>query len=115
MSTFFTYAEGSLLLRLLMAHCLSDFFLQPDHWVADKKKKAWKSKYLWYHGLITGVVAWIFVWDWQLWRPILLLTGSHIIIDTIKLLLAKTRKKIGPEFYLFVFDQLLHIAVIAIV
>jgi hypothetical protein len=112
MSTFFTLAEGSLLLRLFIAHCLTDFFLQPDHWIADKKKKIWRSKYLWYHGLVTGLVAWIFVWDWQLWEQILLLTLSHILIDAIKLLLGKTRKKVGPEFYLFLFDQFLHVTVI---
>ena len=37
--SFFTYEDGSLLVRLLIAHCLTDFFLQPDHWVADKKQK----------------------------------------------------------------------------
>ncbi len=112
MNTFFTSAEGSLLLRLLIAHCLTDFFLQPDHWVADKKKNVWRSKYLWFHGLVTGLVAWILVWDWQLWEQVLLLTVSHILIDTIKLLLGRTRKKVGPEFYLFLFDQLLHVIVI---
>lgn len=112
MNTFFTYAEGSLLLRLLIAHCLTDFFLQPDHWVQDKKKNVWRSKYLWYHGLLTGVVAWVLIWDWQLWLQILFLVVTHITIDTIKLLLGKTRKRVRPEFYLFVFDQVLHIAIL---
>jgi hypothetical protein len=112
MNTFFTYAEGGLLLRLLIAHCLTDFFFQPDHWVADKKKKIFKSKSLWLHGLITGVVAWILLWDLNLWVPVLLLTGSHILIDAGKLLLGRTTKKVGAEFFLFVVDQLLHLAII---
>lgn len=114
MSTYFTIEEGSLLVRLLIAHCLTDFFLQPDHWVTDKKKKVFRSKYLWLHGLVTGVVAWIFVWDWRLWAPILLLTVSHILIDAVKLLLGKTRRQVGPEFYLFLIDQFLHAASIIV-
>jgi len=115
MIPFFTYADGSLLVRLLIAHCLTDFFLQPDHWVADKKKNTWKSKYLWYHGLVTGIVAWLFVWDLQLWWAILFVTGTHILIDTIKLSFGRKSTKIGTEFRLFVIDQLLHVIVIVIV
>lgn len=33
----FTYSEGSILLRLLLSHVLTDFFLQPNSWVKDRK------------------------------------------------------------------------------
>jgi hypothetical protein len=115
MNSVFTYEEGSLLLRLFLAHCLTDFFLQPDQWVADKRKKLWNSKYLWYHGLLTGVVAMIFVWNWEWWWAILLLTVSHIIIDLIKVSMGKKTTKVGTEFILFAIDQLLHIAMLMIV
>jgi hypothetical protein len=115
MNSFFTHEEGSLLVRLLVAHCLTDFFLQPDRWVADKKKKLWNSKYLWYHGLITGVVAMILVWNWEWWWAILLLTVSHIIIDLIKVSIGKKTNKVGTEFILFTIDQFLHIAMLMIV
>jgi hypothetical protein len=108
MTAFFTYAEGSLLVRLLIAHCLTDFFLQPDHWVADKKKQIWKSKYLWYHGLVTGLVAWLFVWDPELWWAILVITATHVLIDGIKLTLGQKSRKIGTEFRLFMADQIVH-------
>ena len=36
METLFTTSEVSILIRLLIAHCLADFFFQPDRWVADK-------------------------------------------------------------------------------
>jgi hypothetical protein len=108
MTAFFTYAEGSLLVRLLIAHCLTDFFLQPDHWVADKKKQIWKSKYLWYHGLVTGLVAWLFVWDPELWWAILVITATHVLIDGIKLTWGQKSRKIGTEFRLFMADQIVH-------
>jgi hypothetical protein len=114
MTAFFTYAEGSLLIRLLIAHCLTDFFLQPDHWVADKKKKIWASKYMWFHGVVTGIVAWLLVWDFQLWWAILVITGAHLLIDGIKLSFGIRRTKIASEFRLFMIDQLFHIIVIVI-
>ncbi|MGZ5135249.1 MAG: DUF3307 domain-containing protein [Flavitalea sp.] len=115
MTAFFTYAEGSLLVRILIAHCITDFFLQPNHWVEDKRKNIWKSKYLWYHGLVTGITAWLLVWDLQQWWAILLITGSHILIDTLKLVAGNKVRKVSREFFLFMLDQLLHILVIVIV
>src|SRR5688572_14396765 len=114
MTAFFTYADGSLLVRLLIAHYLTDFFLQPDHWVEDKKKKIWRSKFLWYHGLVTGLIAWLFVWDPELWWAILLITVTHVIIDGIKLSLGKKSSKVGTEFRLFLADQIAHVVVITI-
>jgi hypothetical protein len=115
MTAFFTYAEGSLLVRLLIAHCLTDFFLQPNHWVEDKKKNTWKSKYLWYHGLVTGIIAWLVVWDLQLWWAILLITCSHVVIDALKLMAVNKTRKVSREFLLFILDQLLHVLLIVLV
>ena len=114
MTAFFTYADGSLLVRLLIAHCLTDFFLQPGRWVADKKEKIWRSKFLWYHGLVTGLVAWLLVWDPKLWWTILLIMVTHTLIDGIKLSLGKNGQKVGTEFRLFVGDQVAHGVVITI-
>ncbi len=115
MTELFTYADGSLLVRLLIAHCVTDFFLQPNHWVADKKEKVWKSKFLWYHGLVTGFIAWLFVWDPKLWWAILIVTVTHIVIDGIKLSLQNQSRKIATEFRLFMADQLAHLFIIMIV
>lgn len=115
MTELFTYADGSLLIRLLIAHCLTDFFLQPDHWVADKKKKIFRSRFLWYHGLVTGLVAWLLVWDPKLWWAIFIVTVTHVIIDGIKLSLQDRSKKIATEFRLFMADQLAHLLIIMIV
>jgi hypothetical protein len=107
--TFFSYEEASILVRLLIAHCLTDFFLQPNKWVSQKRIKGWSSKYLWYHGLLTGLVAWIFLGSLQLWWAALLILITHIVIDGIKL---KSEKKKGSGLALFLADQLSHIVII---
>lgn len=113
MNDFFSQQEASMLVRLLMAHCFTDFFLQPGRWVEDKRRNTWKSKYLWYHGLVTGVVAWLLLWDLKAWWLVLLLTGSHILIDGIKLSAGKRSSgKKNFDFFLFTLDQCLHIIVI---
>jgi len=111
MTTFFTYEEASILVRLLLAHCLTDFLLQPNRWIKEKRAKVWKSKYLWYHGLLTGAMAWVFLWNIKLWWIVLIITATHIIIDGIKL---KAEKKNIAGFLLFMLDQLAHISILII-
>ena len=41
-----------LVLKLVLAHAIGDFVLQPDQWVKDKTIKKHKSKYLYFHVLI---------------------------------------------------------------
>ena len=109
MTSYFTYEEASLLVRLLIAHCLTDFILQSDKWVTEKRKKLWASKYLWYHGLITGSVAWIFLANLKLWWVVLLITATHIMIDGSKL---QAERKRGSGLVLFMLDQFIHFLVL---
>ena len=115
METLFTTSEVSILIRLLIAHCLADFFFQPDRWVADKKLRIWRSKFLWYHGLVIALVTWLLVWDVRLWWAVLLITLAHIMIDGLKLSLGRKSSKIATEFRLFVADQALHVLTIVLV
>jgi hypothetical protein len=41
-----------LTIKLLIAHIIGDFVLQPDSWVKDKKTNKHKSKFLYLHGLV---------------------------------------------------------------
>lgn len=113
MSTGFTYEEGSILIRLLIAHCLTDFFWQPNHWIKGKKEYLWRSKYLFYHILLTGAVAWIAVWHLSYWPAIAFLMASHWLIDGAKLEISR-RSVLSSrqDLLLFLADQLLHVAVI---
>lgn len=118
MPALFTYEEVVVLIKLLIAHTLTDFFWQPDRWVKDKCVRVWKSKYLWYHGLLTGAVVWIFLFDIHLWWAVLLIAVSHTLIDGLKLQKGlshskkenyTTEEKAKYALRLFVADQALHI------
>jgi hypothetical protein len=96
-----------------MAHCLSDFLLQPNSWVADKQNKVWASGYLYIHVLAAGIVTGIFLWKIYLWQAVLLITITHLLIDGLKLQAEKHFKNTrNADFRLFIIDQLMHITVI---
>ena len=107
----FSYEEASILVRLLIAHCITDFLLQPNKWIADKKRRIWNSKYLWYHGILTGAVAWLFITHLNLWWAILLIIITHTITDGWKL---SAEKKQGSKLSLFLIDQLIHVIILVI-
>ena len=47
--------------KLLLAHLIGDFLLQPTSWVEDKEKNKQKSLYLYLHTFLHGAIAWILV------------------------------------------------------
>ncbi|WP_284462606.1 DUF3307 domain-containing protein [Chryseobacterium sp.] len=96
-------------IKLILAHLLGDFTLQPNSWVADKEHNKLKSKFLYFHVLIHTILSFIFLWDLQLWWVAVLVGFTHFIIDAAKLSFqnVKTKKR------WFFIDQLLHVLVIA--
>lgn len=109
MNSFFTYEQSSIVIRLLIAHCLTDFLFQPNHWIAEKRRRIWHSKYLIYHGLLTGAVAWLLVPQLHIWWAILTLIVTHTITDGLKL---TTERKNGSRLSFFLIDQLIHVIII---
>lgn len=97
-----------ILIKLLLAHLIGDFFLQPQSWVKEKEKKKLKSPKLYFHVLIHVAVTSILLWDTSLWPIILTIGVSHFIIDALKLVFQTKRTKRK----LFFLDQLLHVLVI---
>lgn len=91
-----------ILMRLLIAHFLADFALQPFKWVKDKDAKKLRSKYLYFHVLLHGILTYVLVADWRNFLMPLLIIAIHFLIDVLKIY----RKK---NFIWFVIDQLLHI------
>jgi len=74
----------SLLVRLLIAHLLADFVFQSDSWVEQRKKDGWRSRHLYMHGIVAGVLAYLLSGLWSLmWLPAVV-AGTHILIDGIK-------------------------------
>jgi hypothetical protein len=92
------------LIKLLLSHLLSDFILQPSSWVKQRTEKHFQAPYLYLHGLITALLAWVFI-GWTYWGIALILLISHILIDGWK-----SYQKDTVTYFLI--DQLLHVAVI---
>lgn len=102
----------ALFLSLVLAHLAGDFLLQPTAWVKDKKKKKIKSKYLYYHvGLHFLLLLITTQFDSRYFLGVLFVVLSHFGIDCAKLYFEKKK----TEKLWFFTDQLLHLAVIAMV
>lgn len=99
----------AILLRLLFAHVLSDFFFQSDK-ICDGKQGKTKKKYVYQllHSSIHASMAYLFVADWGNWIIPLVIFISHILMDYIKV---EYMKKDVASFFI---DQLVHIAVIVV-
>lgn len=96
------------LLKLLLAHILGDFFLQPNSWVAEKEKKKLKADKLYLHIAIHIALIFLVFGSLSVWKIALLIGVLHGIIDAAKLLFQKEKTK---RVWFFV-DQLLHVVVI---
>lgn len=109
-----------LLLKLLLAHFVADFLLQPLSWVNDKKEKAFRSGKLLLHVLVHGLLySLVLAFQTKYWLGLIILMVSHYLIDGLKSLAGK--KLADNDHFLinsrslFLLDQLLHVAVIAAV
>ncbi len=79
-----TQIDISLLIRLVIAHLLTDFVFQSDSWVEQRKKDGWRSRHLYMHGIVAGVLAYLLSGLWSLmWLPVVV-AATHILIDGIK-------------------------------
>lgn len=108
-SIYFSNYEINLLLRLIIAHLLSDFLLQTDKMVQNKK---WVSKEMFAHIGIVYLTTALFSFLW--WQSILI-AFIHYLIDGIKISLKKNTHFKTRNTQLFILDQLAHISTIVIV
>jgi hypothetical protein len=92
-------------IKLILAHFIGDFLLQPKSWVSEKEDHKAKSLKLYIHILIHGILVLLVLWDFKYWLLTLLLMTSHGIIDTLKLYFQKESSK----SYWFFIDQALHV------
>ena len=98
-----------MLLRILVAHFLADFILQPTSWVNRKNEHGIKSGYFWLHIGIHLLTLSILLWDPNLWPVILWVTIGHLILDALK------SKLSNSGIWIFLADQLLHVLIIVLV
>jgi hypothetical protein len=94
-----------ILIKLILAHFIGDFLLQPTSWVKDKEESKANSIFLYAHILIHGLLIILILWNVNYWLLALLLMIAHGIIDTIKLYAQKEDNKSNW----FLIDQILHI------
>ena len=93
------------LTKLILAHLITDFILQPKSWVDERNKKHFLSLKLYFHTSITALLAWILI-GWQYWLVAVIIMVTHTLIDGWK-----SYQK--PTVIYFLADQLLHLFVIA--
>ncbi|MBT8254543.1 MAG: DUF3307 domain-containing protein [Flavobacteriaceae bacterium] len=99
-----------LLLKLIIAHLIGDFFLQTKSSVKEKNRLKLRSPMLYLHVLIHVVLLGIVIWDLEAWPIILIIGGSHLIIDALKIILQTNKNR----RWLFFLDQLFHLTVIVL-
>ena len=98
--------ESIWLTKVILAHLITDFILQPTSWVEDRTQKHFYSAKLYLHGLITGLVAWILI-GWQYWLVAIIIWLTHTLIDGWK-----SYQKTTARYFLI--DQSLHLIVIVV-
>ncbi len=95
-----------ILLRLLLAHLISDYIFQWKGLVENKEKNGIISGYFWTHILITGLAVWIVLPGWEFWYIALIVAVTHLAIDWWKVWVGK------DNLFYFTLDQVLHILVL---
>lgn len=96
--------------KLILAHLIGDFLLQPNQWVAHKERHKAASPYLYLHVLVHFLLYMLVLWDLNLWWMAAAAAVLHLIIDAAKLQFQNVKnKKIW-----FLADQAMHILVIAV-
>ncbi len=96
------------LVQLSVAHIMVDFFLQPRSWIEDRRKLLWRSRRLYYHALLAGIVPFILLGSLDNWPLVPVFALTHLIIDGVKCRYEDNTK-------VFIADQAAHFAVIVLV
>jgi len=108
-NSLYTNQEVIILFRLIIAHLLSDFILQTDKMVKNKK---WFSREMFTHIGIVYLTTALFSFLW--WQSILIAL-VHYLMDGTKISLKKTDYFQKRDTQLFIIDQLGHILTILLV
>ncbi|MFF5383912.1 DUF3307 domain-containing protein [Pedobacter suwonensis] len=99
------------LIKLILAHLIGDFFLQPNAWVKDKERKKLKSGKLYLHVMIHVALIFIVFLSFDVWKTALTIGVMHLIIDALKSIF-QTHKNARILFFV---DQVLHFSSIVAV
>ena len=93
-----------LLIKLVAAHLLSDFFFQPKSWVDDRNNRHYSSLKLYLHGGITFLTI-LALCGPSLWLAGLIIGLGHVALDGGKSFLPRNTRW-------FLADQLVHLLIL---
>ncbi len=116
----------SLVVWLLVAHFLGDFTFQPRHWVDEKRRRRWRSPFLYYHVLVHFAMALaVLFWlsgqaSWVGFFGALVIATGHLIFDLLKIYYVKFIENSWQEVGLqrglvFLWDQIAHFCVLFLI
>ncbi|WP_242918721.1 DUF3307 domain-containing protein [Pontibacter liquoris] len=101
-----------LFFKLLLAHFIGDFCVQPDAWVKDKETRKLRSPKLYLHMAVHATALLLLLgFNTRYWLGFVVILVSHFLIDVAKLYLQNDHNK----RLLFFLDQLAHLVVLAAV
>lgn len=100
-----------ILIKIILAHLIVDFFLQPKKWVDKKVKLKAKSWTLYAHVFIHGALVLILLGSLKYWLLALIILTGHLLIDLSKIYFQKKKNQIKW----FLGDQLMHLVFIVLV
>lgn len=98
-----------LFIKLLLAHLLGDFLLQPTRWVIHKEAHKITSKFVYLHVVMHFGLILLLLWDLSYWKIALIIAGSHLVIDLGKMYSESWFKNKAVPFFI---DQLFHVVVL---
>ncbi|GAB3561293.1 DUF3307 domain-containing protein [Spirosoma luteolum] len=110
MLRYFTADDTALLIRLLLSHLMADFFFQPTAWVFQKRTLRHRSRALYWHSILAGLLAYLLAGIWDGYWVFGIVVVTHCLIDWLKATYGSTH----PLRY-FLFDQLSHLVVLVLV
>lgn len=90
---------------LLAGHLIADFWLQPYSWVVHKKENGFRSSRLLLHAGLAAILPVLFTFQLNLWWFVPVIFATHLFIDFFK-------SKLTDNIATFIFDQLLHVAIL---
>ena len=105
----------NVILRLVGAHIIADFFLQIDPINIGKHRRGGEGiRWLLLHGIIQGVIAYLCLGQWDNWFVPSFIMTTHMLIDYIKVVYTRCHSQkmclqTRRESLIFVTDQLVHL------
>lgn len=99
--------EILVLFRLLAAHLVADFLLQPKSWIDNKREYRVRAPELYYHIGIVGGLTYLLLGDWTHFGLPLFILITHLLIDWWK----SSREESTAAF---IADQTAHILTVIV-